>query len=571
MDPIPVRMLNEHLYCPRLFYLMHVQGLWAESADTFEGRSQHARSEKRQPAKPPMQTSSKESSLDEEPMWPAPPRDLTLSDPESGIIGRLDALEQASGDGRILWIPVDAKHSAPPDGERPILSSSGLPLASGAWSNDQIQLGAQALLLRANGCPCQYGFLYYRKARQRVRINFDDNLIAAVRHEISAARATQQATLLPPPLVDSPKCPRCSLHHICLPDETNWILRRSGQPPAHVMPSLADAGVLYVSEPGSYVGKRSESVVVSPPGDAPSVQIPWKDVSHIALAGPVQASTQLIQEALAHGRSVSWLTSGGRYLGGAFPVREHNFHLRRAQFSLIEQKDRALKLAAVQVAVKILNGRTLLRRNGRDMKPILAELRRLSVAAHRARAIDELMGIEGLAARVYFPAFASLFSGDAARDFDWQGRSRRPPCDPINALLSLGYALLAREMETAIRAVGLEPLAGFFHAPQNGRPSLALDLMEPFRPLIADSVALRLINTGALSRADFHCLPGQASLKPAARKRFFAAWEQRLKETVRHPRFRCAIPYRRILELEARLFARHLEGELPDYFPLATR
>ena len=114
-------------------------------------------------------------------------------------------------------------------------------------------------------------------------------------------------------------------------------------------------------------------------------------------------------------------------------------------------------------------------------------------------------------------------------------------------------------------------MAGFFHAPENGRPTLALDLMEAFRPLIADSVTLRLVNTGVLTRGDFFCLPGQASLKIASRKKFFAAWETRMHETVCHPRFRYAISYRRILELEARLFARYLEGELPDYLPLTTR
>jgi CRISPR-associated protein Cas1 len=582
MQPIPIRMLNEHFYCPRLFYLMHVQGMWAESADTAEGRSQHERSEKRAPAKPPK---TAETGKDEQP-WPAPPRDLTLSDESVGLVGRLDALEierpgesedanhgqDAHATSRVtVWVPVDAKHSAPPDPEREIAARDGAQLARGAWANDQMQLGAQGLLLKANGYACEYGFIYYRKTKQRVRVEFDDHLLGCVRTELELARATEQSPLLPPPLVDSPKCPRCSLHNICLPDETNWLLRRTNDPPAHVMPSLADAGMVYVSEPGSHVGKRSESLVVSPPGDAPKIQIPWKDVGHVALAGAVQASTQLIQDALAHGRSVSWLTAGGKYLGGAFPPLARNFHLRRAQYALMDAPDRRLMLSRVLVAVKILNCRTLLRRNGRDNKDVLVELRRLSAAAHRAKAMDELMGIEGLAARVYFPAFGGLFSKDGNGEFDWQGRSRRPPRDPINALLSLGYSLLIRDVEIALRSVGLEPMAGFFHAPENGRPSLALDLMEPFRPLIADSVALRLINTGTLTGEDFWCLPGQASLKPASRKKFFAAWEQRMKETVRHPRFRYAIAYRRILELEARLFARYLEGELPDYLPLMTR
>lgn len=571
MEPLPIRMLNEHFYCPRLFYLMHVQGMWAESADTVEGRSQHDRADKRTRAKPPKSPFTAEGgcATDEQP-WPAPPRELMLADEELGLIGKLDALEEVRADSGTLWVPVDAKHAAPPEPGWPLAARDGTPLAPGAWPNDQMQLAAQGLLLRANGYRSDYGFIYYRKTKQRVRIEFSESLLGAVRAELNCARATEQGAL-PQPLIGSPKCPRCSLHNICLPDETNWVLRRSDDPPGHVMPALADAGVVYVSEPGTYVGKKSDSLVISPPDDAPAIQIPWKDVSHVALAGAVQASSQLIQEAMAHGRSVSWLTAGGRYLGGAFPPLAHNFRLRRAQYALMDDPERRLKLSRDLVAVKIVNCRTLIRRNGHDHNETLLELRRLSAAAHRAKAMDELMGIEGLAARVYFQAFGKLLEDRGGGDFDWHGRNRRPPRDPINALLSLGYALLARDVEIAIRAVGLEPMAGFFHAAEDGRPTLALDLMEAFRPLIADSVVLRLINSGVLTREDFFCLPAQASLKTPARKKFFAAWEHRLREMVRHPRFRYSISYRRILELEARLFARYLEGELPDYLPLTTR
>ena len=396
MEPLPIRMLNEHFYCPRLFYLMHVQGMWAESADTVEGSSQHERAEKRTRAKPPAPAE------DEQP-WPAPPRDLTLADDALGLLGKLDALEEIQADGLTLWAPVDAKHAAPPDPERALSARDGTPLAPGAWPNDQMQLAAQGLLLQSNGYPAEYGFIYYRKTKQKVRVDFSAALLAAVRAELDCARATEGGAL-PPPLINSTKCPRCSLHNVCLPDETNWVLRRSDDPPGHVMPALADAGVVYVSEPGSYVGKKSDSLVISPPDDAPAIQIPWKDVFHVALAGAVQASTQLIQEALAHGRSVSWLTAGGRYLGGAFPPLARNFHLRRAQYALMDDPERRLNLARDLVTVKIVNCRTLLRRNGRDNKDTLVELRRLSAAAHRAKAMDELMGIEGLAARIYFPA-----------------------------------------------------------------------------------------------------------------------------------------------------------------------
>jgi CRISPR-associated protein Cas1 len=563
-EPLPIRMLNEHLYCPRLFHLMHVQGLWAESADTVEGRSQHERAAARAPAKPPP------AGEDEQP-WPARPRDLHLSDPDLGIVGKLDALEPPWPDTPDPeWTPVEAKHSAPPAPERAIVDSAGRPLAPGAWSNDQIQLCAQGLLLRANGYRSTHGLLYYRRSRQRVRIEFDAALEQATRDEVARARITE-AGPMPPPLVDSPKCARCSLHSICLPDETNWLLHRLARPPARVMPGRDDAGVLYVSEPGTRVGKRSQCLVLSPPGEAPEVQIPLKDIAHVSLFGAVQCSTQLIHEAMASGRSISWLSAGGRYLGGAFPPLAKNFHVRRAQFRLMENSEACLGLARRVVTAKIMNCRTLLRRNGPKGAAELGELRRHLHAARRAASVEELMGIEGLAARSYFPAFAGLIAARGLAGLEWEGRNRRPPRDPVNAALSLAYALLVRDVEVALRNAGLEPMAGFFHSPLDGRPSLALDLMEPFRPLIAESVVLRAFNSGTLGADDFFVLPGQASLKDAARKRFFAAYEQRMSETIRHPRFTYSISYRRTLELEARLLARHLEGELPDYTPLMTR
>jgi len=536
---------------------MHVQGQWAESADTVEGSAQHERSRRGERATPG-------ETRGEEP-WPAHPRDLHLTDEEHGLTGRLDAIEEEHGH----WAPVERKHSAPPEPEREIRASGGALLRPGAWNNDQIQLAAQGLLLRANGYRSDYGYLYYRKTKERVRMEFDETLLAAVRDEIARTRETEKGSL-PPPLVDSPKCPGCSLHGVCLPDETNWLLRRAAHPPVRVMPENDDAGVLYISEAGAYVRKRSESLVVHPRKDGSPVEIPLKDVRHVALAGPVQVSTQAIQECLTHGIGVSWLTAGGRYLGGTFPPFERNFTLRQRQFRALDDQALRLQMARVLVFAKVANGRTLLRRQMERGAPVLSELRRVLGAVRRAKSIEEVMGLEGLAARAYFPALAGLLKKGEGM-FDWRGRSRRPPKDPVNALLSLGYALLTRDMETALRAVGLEPMAGFFHAVENGRASLALDLMEPFRPLIVDSVVLRLINTRTIGEDDFWILPGQASLKTNARKRFFTAYEARMREVVRHPRLRFSVGYRRILELEARLFGRFLEGELSDYIPLMTR
>ena len=565
---IPIRMLNEHLYCPRLFHLMHVQGLWDESRDTVEGRAQHSRANRRQPAAPPKQHD--DPAQDHQP-WPGPPRSIELGSTELGIIGKLDALEKINDDdGEAGWVPVEAKHAAPPQPQRPIMAGD-IELARGAWNNDQIQLCAQAMLLEAHGYHVPFGYLYYRQTQQRVKIEFDQKLRQATLNEIVRARLTLQGPM-PPPLIDSPKCPRCSLHNICLPNETNYLLQRHKKLPESVMPSRNDdRGTLYISEPGTYLGKRSQCVVISPPDDGPQTEVPLKDIAHITLAGSVQASTQLIHEALEAGCSISYLSSGGRYLGGVHPPLAKNFHIRRQQYRLIDHEEKRLTLARSIVVAKIMNQRTIVRRNGKNIQHPIGILRQFMHQARHASTINELMGIEGAAAKVYFQNFAALFTTDTASTFDWNGRSRRPPRDPINALLSLSYSLLIRDVEIALRTAGLDPQAGFYHSPQTGRSGLALDMMEAYRPLIADSVVLRLINSQALTLHDFLILPGQAALKTHARKRFFAAYEQRMAENITHPMFRYAVSYRRTLEIEARLFSRYLMDEIPDYTPLRTR
>lgn len=215
---------------------------------------------------------------------------------------------------------------------------------------------------------------------------------------------------------------------------------------------------------------------------------------------------------------------------------------------------------------KILNCRTLLRRNHAKPDAVaLSELKQLARKAREAEAIESLLGIEGTAARRYFAEFAGMLKGTGIGDFDLEGRNRRPPRDPINALLSFTYSLLTKELTLAIRAVGLDALLGFYHQPHFGRPSLALDLMEEFRPVIADSVVIGAINTGVVKSDDFVRAAGAVALTPPARKRLILAFERRMDSLVTHPIFDYRISYRRVLEVQARLLSRVLLRELPRY------
>lgn len=199
--------------------------------------------------------------------------------------------------------------------------------------------------------------------------------------------------------------------------------------------------------------------------------------------------------------------------------------------------------------------------------------------ALRAEALDELLGLEGSAARVYFEHFGGMIKlGEPANpgdgggfNFDFARRNRRPPRDPVNALLSLAYSVLAKDLTIVCHSVGFDPFLGFYHQPRHGRAALPLDLMEPFRPLVADSAVLNAINTRMVTAKDFVRAGDSVALTASGRRAFFRAYEQRMDTLVTHPTFGYRVNYRRILEIQARLLARVLTGELRTYPVFTTR
>ncbi|MCY0871022.1 MAG: CRISPR-associated endonuclease Cas1 [Firmicutes bacterium] len=560
MSTIPVRMLNEVSYCERLYHLMHVQGLFEKSADTVEGTMQHERAERHR----------RPSDVGDVQTWGKAPRTLTLGDASLSIVGKLDAIRVEENG---FWEPVESKHSSAPSGNS-MFQIGTWQLAGNAWPNDQIQLCAQGLLLRANGFPCERGRLYYRGNKRTVIVPLTDDLVAATFATIRRAQELESASM-PSPLVNSDKCFRCSLNNICLPHET---LQFRGDEDASsktrdIVPSRDDLGTVYVTEPGSRVSKRGYELVVYLPTNE-QIAIPLKDIRHISLFGNVQATTQLIHECMIQGISISYLTGGGRMVGMAHNLVTKNIHVREAQFRRLRDEEFRTHLARAVVRAKILNQRTLLRRNAQGLdKSILKEMSDLVKRVDQVGTVNSLLGVEGLAAKAYMTAFPRMLRVQdiPAGETLMNGRNRRPPKDPVNALLSLAYALLERDMYVALAAVGLDPLFGFYHTIAPGRPALVLDMMEPFRAIVADSVVIRCLNTREVHWDDFYKGPEACALKPNARKRFFQAYERRMHETVTHPVFQYKLSYRRMLELEARFLSRYLMGDIPDYRPIVTR
>jgi len=230
----------------------------------------------------------------------------------------------------------------------------------------------------------------------------------------------------------------------------------------------------------------------------------------------------------------------------------------------------ALHQARAFVVGKIRNQRTMLRRHGGpEARDTVDQLARLMRQAESADSPEALLGIEGTAARLYFSRFGLMLRADLA--FAFADRNRRPPRDPVNALLSFAYAMLTKDATIALLAAGLDPYVGLYHRPRFGRPSLALDLAEEFRPLIADSVVLTAVNNGEIDASGFVSRGGAVALTAAGRRRVLATYERRMQEHLRHPVFGYRASYRRTLEIQARLLAASLTGDVPAYRPLTTR
>ncbi len=552
-DLVPARILNEHAYCPRLAYLEWVQGDFVHSADTVDGQFQH-RNVNVETGSLPDPDKPVEERLHA--------RSVLLSAPAIGLIARMDLIE---ADGTRVT-PVDYKRGRAPD------------TAERAWEPERVQLCAQALILEENGYQVERGVLYFVTSKQRIEVVIDDELRARTLELLAELRATAARPVAPPPLVDSPKCPRCSLVGICLPDETNLLRGMDdGERVRRLVPARDDALPLYVQSPGAKIGRSgAELVVETRDGEKRTVRI--SDTSHVALFGAVQISTQAIQDLCDRGVSIVYLSSGGWFYGITRGMDHKNVELRQRQFAAAASGERALQLARRFVGVKIRNCRTIIRRNASDAPArTLERLKALIARADEATSLESLLGIEGTAARLYFEAYGAMLSPPAQEadagllTFDFDGRNRRPPRDPVNSLLSLGYALLAKDLTIALQTVGFDPYLGFYHQPRYGRPALALDLMEEFRPLIVDSVVLSSINTGAVKVPDFVKRGGAVALTQAGRGKFLRAYERRMDEEISHPIFGYRISYRRTLEVQIRLLARFLAGEIDEYPPFATR
>ena len=590
-----VRNLHNFIYCPRLFYYQWVENIFQENADTVAGSFAH-----RNVDAPSRLDENKAKALGESIPEGARLRSLKLESESLGLVGVVDVVEGGADGAEVVdYKKGSARRTS--DGER------------AAKEPDAVQVAAHALMLREQGVNVVRVWIYYAEDKRRVPVEFTDELLTKVRTSIDEAKALARSGKCPPPLKNDPRCLYCSAYPICLPGESHWWAAQfrkqkpgpqllfafagNGAPdsdsassnfdsaradseigaPKAEAPDLREAPrpendegeVLVVQTPGAQVGQRGDQLQVTVKGEVVR-KLPGHQVRAIYCFGAVQLTAQAVETCLDLGIYVSYFSPAGRFIGMLRGLPASGVDARRGQYRLFEQEGIRLHLARECIRAKIHNQRVMLMRNGDVPDRVLILMAGFRDQTAEASDLTQLLGIEGTAAAIYFEQFATMLKG-AEWKFDFRGRNRRPPRDPVNSLLSMGYSILAKELAGVCHAVGLDPFLGFLHQPRYGRPALALDLMEEFRPLTADSVAISLVNRGELGPEDFIRSANGTFLNEAGRRRFCEAWFRRLDTEVSHPEFGYKMAYRRMFEVQGRQLWRYLRGEAATYHGFTTK
>ncbi|HSW45727.1 MAG TPA: CRISPR-associated endonuclease Cas1 [Phycisphaerae bacterium] len=467
----PARGVAEHAYCPRLFYYMTVEGVFVPSADTEQGAGVHRRVDRPSAGRKPVE---KLEEGETDPDSPRSVRSLALTSQRLGLTATLD-LAEIEG---MKAVPVEYRKGMPNRSSQVVeptdemLQEPQLLPAPKAWPTDRVQVGLQVLLLEEAGYTVPEAFIYYAAERLRLRVQVDDALRHDALAELEAAKRAAGGPR-PPPLVNDPRCPRCSLQPICLPDEINQqrlaAVAAEGRPvdeqftPRKLWPPRDDGIHVVLQREGVRVGVRGQSVRVTDKDGEVVREFPLANIESLAVLGGVQVSTQALAVFAEQEVPVAFLTAAGRLTAMMDPLGPTAAAVRAAQVRVLDQPEKALELARAATVAKIANQRTLLMRNHADLPPRTAsDLQECISAAEHAAGMDELRGHEGNAAAIYFAHFSGMFKAaegelpEVAARFDANGRQRRPPPDPINSVLSFGYSMLTNECTAACRLASLD-------------------------------------------------------------------------------------------------------------------
>ncbi len=576
----PARNVAEFAYCPRLFYFLEVEGIHVPSDDTEAGQRVHRRVDA------PSQATDESGDANAETGQPRSIRSLTLTSHRLGLTATLDIAEI---DG-LTAVPVEYRKGRPQRRrlERRRHTPCDEPNASPApdetsdddpnnmadvspWPTDRVQVGLQVLLLEEAGYTVPRAELYYAAEKCRLEVPVDEQLRQDALDTLAAAKACAAGSR-PLPLVNDPKCPRCSLQPICLPDEIQQQRTDGEVSPRKLWPPRDDGIHLVAQKRGTHVGVRGSMMRLSDDNGAALQNVPLANVESLSLLGSVQISTQAMQTLADRGIPVALLSAAGRMIAIVDPLDSVSADTRRNQVRQFDQPEPCLTLARALISAKIRNQRTLLLRNHEFLPTRVSDaLAQEAKSATEATSLECLRGHEGQAAAIYFENFPGMLPDEFAKLFETNGRQRRPAPDPVNACLSFAYSMLTHECTASLRTARLEPSIGAFHVSRPGRPALALDLMEPFRPLIADSLTITAFQKGELKPGHFTQTAAGCLFSDAGRKAFFTAYGRRMSDEITHPVFGYKLSYRRMLILHARMIAAWLNNEVPTLAFLTTR
>lgn len=531
--PLRVMALHALVYCERLFYLEEVEEIRVADARVWAGRALH-------------------EELDEADELVQ----LTLESEVLGIKGKLDAVRTRDG----ATYPIEHKRG------RSAKDDNGKPTA---WQTDRIQLAAYALLLEEHlGRAIPEGRIRYHADRQTLRVPIDEALRASVAAAVQRARVLTIATSRPPVTTHEGRCAACSLAPVCLPEEARLAERleedADSRPRAkRLFPADTEARSLHLLSPRARLGRSGEAFELRQPDQRPEV-IGVREVSDVVVHGYAQLSTQALKQCAVSGIPVHYLNGTGGHVG-TFSAPAGGVQRRIRQFGALAEDATRLRLAKALVSAKVeLQLRHLLRASRKDedarrqIEGCLVGIRAALSAVSRAPSSESLLGLEGSAARSYFSAIARLIT---VPELVPDGRSRRPPADPFNALLSLGYGLLYRDALSAILRVGLDPAFSFYHRPRTAAYPLALDLMELFRVPMVDMLVLGMVNRRAFSDDAFVRTKAQVWMSDSGRRSFLEMYEGRKEEEYRHPVIGYSLSYARLMELEVRLLEKEWSNE----------
>lgn len=549
-----VHSLHALAYCERLFYLEEVENLHVADARVYAGRRLHVEIEREE---------DEGESLT-----------LTLESAQRGIVGKVDCIRRRDG----MLIPYEHKRgrSASTDGGEPE-----------AWLSDRLQIIAYAVLIEEHsGQKVTEGRIRYHADSVMVRVPIDGASLELLEKAISRARELQSSAVRPPVTNNERQCVHCSLAPICLPEETRLaerltdsdgggrssrFARRALKVKVRLFPAEDDRQALHVMTPGARVGRKGDRIEVVPPktADGLATVYPVHEIGQIILHGFAQISTQALGFCAQQNIGVHWLTGGGRYLG-SWVSGVGSVQRRIRQYKALTDATLCLTLAKRLAEARVRSQLSFLLRTSREsghgqtneVSSAIAAIRKLVLPLSKAKSIHSLRGYEGSVGAQYFKALPYLILDAAGSSMKPEGRSRRPPRDRCNALLSFGYALLLRDVMNAILVVGLDPSLGFYHQPRSQAPPLALDLMELFRVPLVDLPIVASINRRQWDEnADFQKAGQQVWLSESGKKKLIAIYERRKQDQWKHPVIGYSLSYSRLLELEVRLLEKDFMGE----------